>query len=88
VTALRVELHDGDSETKPHLLIGNCIFCHKPAVIMLDPQDMPGVEAYRLGEPVQVAFPHWDKAKRELLISGTHEHCWELLPDEDPEEDY
>ena len=31
------------------------------------------------GKPVQDAFPNLDADQRELLISGTHAHCWERL---------
>jgi hypothetical protein len=32
-----------------------------------------------LGEPVQTALPGLDADQRELLMTGTHAHCWETL---------
>ncbi len=32
---------------------------------------------------IQDIFPHWTPGKRELLITGIHEHCWDILEDAD-----
>ena len=32
-----------------------------------------------LGEMIQDALPDLDEDQRELLISGTHAHCWEKM---------
>ena len=32
-----------------------------------------------LGEVIQMALPDLDDDQRELLISGTHAHCWEKV---------
>jgi hypothetical protein len=32
-----------------------------------------------LGENIQDALPQLDTEQRELLISGTHAHCWEKM---------
>ena len=32
-----------------------------------------------LGEMIQDALPQLDEDQRELLISGTHAHCWEKM---------
>jgi len=32
-----------------------------------------------LGEMIQDALPGLDDDQRELLISGTHAHCWEKM---------
>lgn len=32
-----------------------------------------------LGEPVQDALPDLNEDERELLISGTHAHCWKTI---------
>ena len=32
-----------------------------------------------LGEMIQDALPDLDADQRELLISGTHAHCWEKM---------
>lgn len=28
---------------------------------------------------VQVAFPEFDADQRELMITGTHAHCWQTM---------
>ena len=84
-----MELHTDEDGNNPHLYIGDCVMCNQPAIIFLDPEDMAGVELYNRGAFVQVAFPHWAPGKRELLITGTHEHCFEAIfadLDEDYEE--
>lgn len=82
-----VELHMDPDGGNAHLHIGSCIVCGQPAIIMLDPEDMDGVEKFHNGAFAQVAFPHWDADKRELLISGTHAQCWETLKPPDEEDD-
>jgi hypothetical protein len=32
-----------------------------------------------LGQEIQDALPDLDADQRELLISGTHAHCWEKM---------
>lgn len=32
-----------------------------------------------LGEPIQTALPELDADQRELLVTGTHAHCWERM---------
>jgi hypothetical protein len=32
-----------------------------------------------LGEDILTALPDLDADQRELLISGTHAHCWEVM---------
>ena len=32
-----------------------------------------------LGVNIQDAFPEFDADQRELLVSGTHAHCWEKM---------
>jgi len=32
-----------------------------------------------LGEDILLALPDLDADQRELLISGTHAHCWEKM---------
>jgi hypothetical protein len=33
---------------------------------------------------VQDAFPQFDADQRELLMTGTHAHCWEIMWGGDP----
>ena len=32
-----------------------------------------------LGENIQDALPELDEDQRELLMTGTHAHCWEAM---------
>lgn len=38
---------------------------------------------YASGTLIQDAFPEMSYDDREMLISGTHPKCWEVLHDED-----
>ena len=38
-----------------------------------------GYRKFLQGLEVQVAFPDLDSDQRELLISGTHAHCWQAI---------
>jgi hypothetical protein len=39
------------------------------------------------GEATQVAFPNMPADQREMLISGTHPVCWDMMMAELQEED-
>ena len=34
---------------------------------------------WRAGEHVQNVWPDWSAAKRELMITGTHPKCWDVM---------
>lgn len=50
-----------------------CIFCGRSSVRTVSASQFMQLAA---GTPVHVVFPDTDTAERELLISGTHPHCW------------
>ena len=55
-----------------------CRVCGESSV--LDGVDALGfVEWSELGKPIQEALPQLDADQRELLVSGTHAHCWTRL---------
>ena len=55
-----------------------CRVCREKG--MLEGVDALGfIRWSELGEPIQTALPDLDDDQRELLISGTHAHCWERL---------
>ena len=60
-----------------------CSVCGEKSV--LDGVDALGfVEWRELGKPIQDALPDLDADQRELMISGTHAHCWiRLFGDDD-----
>ena len=62
-----------------------------PCVVGKERGMLEGVDALgyirwsELGVEIQVALPELDEDQRELLITGTHAHCWERMfgPDDD-----
>lgn len=59
-----------------------CPLCGKASSIEVEE------EAFRnwnqRGMHIQNAFPKWSDDERELLITGTHPNCWDILfPDEE-----
>ena len=53
-----------------------CAVCKKHGQVEVDEQ---GWALWQTGTYIQHAFPDLDDDQRELLISGTHAHCWERL---------
>lgn len=53
-----------------------CPVCQEAAELIVLKRDL---ERYRAGAKVQHAFPEMTAPMRELLISGTHPSCWEVL---------
>lgn len=53
-----------------------CMMCGRRAVLEVP---VEGLRRWQAGELVQVAFPGLDQGQRELLISGTHDHCWQAM---------
>jgi hypothetical protein len=70
-------------------VFGKCIVCGEQSEVEFDDSvdDQEGFVAWMRGELVQVAFAHWTEPKRELLISGTHPQCWEVLHLPEPDDD-
>ena len=61
-----------------------CVVCKERG--MLEGVDALGyIRWSELGVEIQVALPELDEDQRELLITGTHAHCWERMfgPDDD-----
>lgn len=59
-----------------------CIVCRRTALVEVDPL------GFRLwtkhGKHIQDALPTLTDDERELLLSGTHAHCWaRMWPEED-----
>ena len=50
---------------------------------------LDGFRAWMEGALIQDAFPELDQSQRELLMTGTHAHCWEQMWEgfDDEEED-
>jgi hypothetical protein len=56
-----------------------CQHCGNKAAILLTPDEIVAYRHWKAGEYVQRAFPYWTPDQRELLVSGTHAHCWEAM---------
>ena len=55
-----------------------CVVCGKNG--MLEDVDALGYLMWsELGEDIQKALPGLDADQRELLLTGTHAHCWEVM---------
>jgi hypothetical protein len=56
----------------------NCVVCGRNG--MLEDVDALGYLRWsELGEHIQDALPELDADQRELLITGTHAHCWQTM---------
>lgn len=53
-----------------------CMMCGETSEMVLD---LDKVNRWQRGEFVQNVFPELSAAERELLISGTHGHCWDAM---------
>lgn len=57
---------------------GPCPHCGKTSWLV-DVDALGFIRWSELGEPIQTALPDLDDDQRELLISGTHAHCWQAM---------
>jgi hypothetical protein len=53
-----------------------CVVCGEAARIAVPAE---GLRLWHGGAFVQDAFPEMSADDRELLISGTHDKCWDIL---------
>ena len=53
-----------------------CFHCGQRAEVQVLAADW---EKYKAGAHAQQAFPEMPPAQREMLISGTHPACWDIL---------
>ncbi len=61
-----------------NVLTRKCVVCGERG--MLEDVDALGFLRWKeLGENILDALPDLDADQRELLISGTHAHCWEKM---------
>jgi len=55
-----------------------CVMCKMPAI--LTDVDEDGYVAWKeMGYNIQDALPDLTADERELLMTGTHAHCWEKM---------
>jgi len=55
-----------------------CPRCGRVTQIQLDQRDLVAWAAWTTGTFAHVAFAHWPDDRRELLVSGIHQECWQL----------
>lgn len=60
-----------------------CILCGGVSDIEVTAEDY---RAYVMGAHAQVVWPDWTPDQRELLITGTHPKCWDIITQEEEEE--
>lgn len=53
-----------------------CVVCRQRGQVEVD---FDGFCAWRDGAVLQDALPDLDADQRELLMTGTHAHCWETM---------
>jgi hypothetical protein len=53
-----------------------CVVCGKASEVTVESANY---EAWRRGMKIQEAFALLSPDERELLISGTHPKCWDIL---------
>ena len=71
-------------KTYPYQL-KQCMWCKtSPEVMMLDPDKL---RRWNQGEHVQNVWPEMSAGDRELLISGTHDACWQAMFSEDEDDE-
>ena len=57
-------------------VVTECVFCQQNAIVIVNENEY---NKWQDGELVQRAFPSMNKHEREMLISGTHPHCWDEM---------
>lgn len=61
-----------------NVITRKCVVCKQNG--MLEDVDALGYLMWsEMGEDILKALPDLDADQRELLISGTHAHCWEVM---------
>lgn len=61
-----------------------CIYCNKSSLLQMSRAEY---SRFQSGLLIQQALPDWTQDKRELLISGTHQECWDKMFSEMDEDD-
>ena len=65
-----------------------CMVCHQASTLGITEEVAAGIRAWKAGTLAQMALPMLSAAERELIITGIHPSCWELLaPDDDDDGD-
>ena len=54
-----------------------CTLCEQRSTVSMTTEQYERM--IKGGEPVQKIFPTWSADLRELLITGTHQECWDEI---------
>lgn len=54
----------------------NCSWCYEASHLELDAD---AYSKWRAGASLAEAFPDFTMGQRELLMTGIHEECWDLI---------
>jgi hypothetical protein len=57
-----------------------CVMCGKRTEISVP---TVGWEKYKAGELIQRAFPDMSPQDREMIMTGTHPECWNIMWEEE-----
>jgi hypothetical protein len=58
------------------MICPTCLVCGEAPKVPVRRADL---KRWQSGEYLQVAFPEMPPAQREMLQSGTHPECWDVL---------
>jgi len=53
-----------------------CTVCHQTSTVSVDAL---GFKQWQEGKLIQEALPYLSADQRELLITGTHPECWDMM---------
>lgn len=57
-----------------------CILCGNSTILEVDEAQF---KEWQGGKLIQYAFPEMSATTRELLINGTHDHCFDIIHGEE-----
>ena len=61
-----------------NVMTRKCVVCGKRSILH-DVDALGYIRWMEMGENIQDALPGLDADQRELLMTGTHAHCWETM---------
>lgn len=67
---------------------GTCMWCQKPSSLTMTEEQLARYESTkRNGGTIQDALPEMSAGDREMLITGTHEACFDSIFADEEDED-
>jgi hypothetical protein len=74
------EVREAGNPTKVIVTTHPCVVCNKSSEVKLDKDKFT---RWINGEFAQNVWPEMSPGEREVLVSGTHDACWEQLMGDD-----